>query len=277
MKQYLQPPTNYTGSKHKLIEQFLQYFPKENTVDTFYDVFCGGLSVSINCDYKKIIANDIILPLISFYKNLQTASLNDDVENEIIKILSYAIPKDSPEKYAEVRKDFNLTADNPYLFFALVSSCTNNMMRFNKSFKFNQTFGKRSINDNTVKKIVDYCDVIKEKEINFTNKSYPDLFKDNPPNKNSFVYYDPPYLSSEAGYNAYWSKELEIGLFDVMKDLDDSGIRFAYSNVSVHKGIENPYMKKYLNKYNVIEMEQSYEKVARNKNTESKEILVTNY
>ena len=42
----LKPPTNYAGSKDKLMPQIIEYFPKD--VDTFYDVFCGGLSVSIN-------------------------------------------------------------------------------------------------------------------------------------------------------------------------------------------------------------------------------------
>ena len=66
----LKSPLNYAGSKHDLMEQLLQHFPSPESVEVFYDVFAGGLSVSINTDYKKTIANDIIKPLIEFYYNL---------------------------------------------------------------------------------------------------------------------------------------------------------------------------------------------------------------
>jgi site-specific DNA-adenine methylase len=77
-------------------------------------------------------------------------------------------------------------------------------MRFNKSFKFNQSFGKRTINDSTIQKLKDYIEVIKEKEINFVCGDYKSLFTNYPPTTEDFIYLDPPYLISEAGYNAYW-------------------------------------------------------------------------
>jgi DNA adenine methylase len=150
------------------------------------------------------------------------------------------------------------------------------MMRFNKSFKFNQTFGERTINDNTIQKIKDYALVLKEKEIYFSSKSYPELFELFPPNQNDFVYLDPPYMISEAGYNAYWSKQLEEGLYKLMDDLDSKGIRFMMSNVSKHKGIDNPHMDK-INKYKIINLDFDYEKVARKKGAESQEIIVINF
>jgi DNA adenine methylase len=146
----LKPPTNYAGSKDKLMPQLLKYFPEN--VDTFYDVFCGGLSVSINSPYKKIISNDIITPLIQFYQSLYSMSMNNYEDKEIEIIKSFKIDKTSKEEFLKVREEFNQDGD-PYKFFALVSSCTNNMMRFNKSFKFNQSFGERTINDNTIQKL----------------------------------------------------------------------------------------------------------------------------
>ena len=140
----LKPPTNYSGSKDKIIEQLIEFFPKKETVDTFYDVFTGGLSVTMNTDYNKTISNDIIYPLIQFYKNLQLSCVNDKVDEEISKIISYGIAKESKQDFLKVREEFNKTND-PYLFFALVCSCNNNLMRFNKKLKFNQTFGKRTI------------------------------------------------------------------------------------------------------------------------------------
>ncbi len=269
----LKPPTNYAGSKDKLMPQLLKYFPKD--VDTFYDVFCGGLSVSVNSPYKKIVANDIITPLIRFYESLYFMSINGWIDKEIEIILKYKIDKTSKEDFLRVREEFNKDG-NPYKFFALVSSCTNNMMRFNKSFKFNQTFGERTINDNTIQKIRDYSNVMKDKSFNFFNLSYPELFKKMPPNQNDFIYLDPPYLISEAGYNAYWSKELEEGLYQLLDDLDSKGIRFMMSNVSKHKGKDNPHLNK-LSKYKIIPLEFDYEKVARKKGSDSQEIIVMNF
>lgn len=273
----LKPPTNYSGSKDKLLPQLVEYFPNKENVNNFYDVFCGGLSVTINTEYNKIIANDIIEPLIHFYQILYDAANSNKVESEIQNLQKAKIDKDSKEDFLNVRLSFNKTRD-PYLFFALVSSCTNNMMRFNKKFEFNQSFGKRTINLNTVQKIRDYCEVMIEKDILFTSMNFDELLKIYPPGKNDFVYLDPPYgFITEAGYNAYWGKENEAKLFDTIDDLNEKGIKFALSGVSIHKGKENPNMDR-INKYKVIELDHSYEKVARKKNAgKSQEILVLNY
>jgi DNA adenine methylase Dam len=271
----LKPPTNYAGSKDKLMPQLLKFFPESNTVDRFYDVFTGGLSVSVNSPYQKIIANDIIEPLIKFYFNLKKSVDENRLEEEIVNIVRYKIDKKSKDDFLRVREEFNKTSD-PYLFFALVSSCTNNMMRFNKSFKFNQTFGERTINDNTIQKIRDYASVLKEKNIYFSSRSYLDLFELFPPNEKDFIYLDPPYLISEAGYNAYWSKELEEGLYKLINHLDSRGIRFMMSNVSKHKGKENPHLDK-IKKYNIVELDFDYEKVSRKKGYDSQEIIIMNF
>jgi DNA adenine methylase len=270
-------PLNYAGSKQDLIPQLLQHFPSPESVDRFYDVFCGGLSVTINTPYKKVISNDIIKPLIQFYCSLKQSSDNDLTEEEIEKIKSFAISKESQDEFNKIRAEFNKTG-NPYQFFALVSSCTNNMMRFNKSFKFNQTFGKRTINDNTIQKLKDYCNVLKNKEIHFSCSNYKNLFELFSPNSNDFIYLDPPYAYlSEAGYNAYWSKDDENYLYTLIDNLDKSGIRFALSGMSINKGIKNTNLDK-LDKYKIINLDFDYQKVARKKNLgDSQEILVINY
>jgi site-specific DNA-adenine methylase len=35
----LKSPLNYAGSKHDLMPQLLEYFPKVDSVEVFYDVF----------------------------------------------------------------------------------------------------------------------------------------------------------------------------------------------------------------------------------------------
>jgi hypothetical protein len=83
-------------------------------------------------------------------------------------------------------------------------------------------------------------------------------------------------LISEAGYNAYWSKQLEEGLYELIDELDSMGIRFMMSNVSKHKGKENPHLNK-LTKYKIIDLEFDYEKVAKKKGSDTQEIIVMNF
>ncbi len=55
------------------------------------------------------------------------------------------------EKFIELRTSYNKDK-TPEKLWALMLSCTSNLMRFNKKFLFNQTWGKRGWNNNTTKK-----------------------------------------------------------------------------------------------------------------------------
>jgi hypothetical protein len=66
-------------------------------------------------------------------------------------------------------------------------------------------------------------------------------------------------------------------MYEFLKELDSSGLKFMFSNVSEHKGFINPHLEK-LKKYNIINIEHDYNKVARDgKESGSKEIIVINY
>jgi len=264
-------PLNFTGAKHKLMPVLLEHFPKD--VETFYDVFAGGLSVTVNCEYDNIVANDVIEPLIEFYKEFQYY-LSDDRFINVIK--SYAIPKDKQDDYNLVRSEFNETG-NPFLFFALVSSCTNNMMRFNKKMKFNQSFGRRTVNKSTIAKLRDYHRIIKyEKNIRFTNLDYVKFLTEENPGPGDFVYLDPPYLNTDPGYGTYRLWHNELMLYSMLEMLDANGVRFVMSNVREHDGKINPYLDK-LKRYKIIDLDFDYEKVAKKKGKGTKEIIVKNF
>ena len=68
----LQSPFNYTGSKSNLVDRLRPMFP--SGIKTVCDLFCGGggFFVNVRDDFPHIIANDIITPLVDFYKWLQT-------------------------------------------------------------------------------------------------------------------------------------------------------------------------------------------------------------
>ena len=74
-ERYLRSPLNYIGGKYKILNQILPRFP--NDIDTFVDLFCGGLNVSINVNAPHILANDKLAPLIDMYQYFKETSIDD--------------------------------------------------------------------------------------------------------------------------------------------------------------------------------------------------------
>jgi site-specific DNA-adenine methylase len=154
-KEYLKSPFNYTGTKYFELQELLTLFPKDKT--KIIDLFVGGGSVFINSDFKNVVINDVIKDLTDFYNEMLTKSFDEIVWN----IHEYIFDKDDQESYLKLRESYN-KEPNCYKFFVLCASCTNNMMRFNKKFKFNQTFGKRMVNDKIINKLELFYHKIRE-------------------------------------------------------------------------------------------------------------------
>ena len=58
-------PINYMGSKRRLLKQLLPLFPDK--INTFYDLFAGSLTVSLNVQANSYVANDLNQPLIILF------------------------------------------------------------------------------------------------------------------------------------------------------------------------------------------------------------------
>lgn len=259
-------PFNYTGSKFKLLEQLLPNFDYSKKI--FIDVFAGGGSVYTNIieKYEKIIVNDIIEDLINIHKELL---FNNNFIEEV-KLLY--ISKDDKEGFLKLRDSYNKT-NTPQKLYALMLSCTNNMMRFNKKLKFNQTFGERSFNKNTELKIKNWKNHLNNYKEKILFKSLH--FSKIPINENAYYYLDPPYSNTEAGYNAFWNKEDDDKLYKYCLEINNK-TTFSLSHILNDK--ENKLIDN-LNKYGfkIIEFEYDYNKVSRNGKKEIKEILIKNY
>ena len=275
MKYDIKSPFNYAGTKQNTLEFLFTHFPKKKV---FIDMFCGGGSVGLTAlqSYNKVIMNDVVTPLILFYKEIQKLPYADLKKN----VLDYRINKDSKEEFAELRDSYNNDKDNPYKFFGCCSACTNNLMRFNKKKEFNQTYGKRTINDSILKKLKSYSDILyNNKKVHFFNCSFLDAwtcFKQVGDLSDVLFYLDPPYLQTEAGYNMWWSKELDTKFYDMLDEMSLLNVSFAMSNTLKHKGITNPNYERF-KFYNIIEVPKFYNKAKKKeKEEESVEILVMN-
>lgn len=287
MQEYIETPFNYTGSKFKLLPQLLKEF--DYNKNNFIDLFSGGGSVWTNVSnlYKNIYINDIIYELIF----IQESIINDHV-NIINKMKNeFYIDKNDKEKYLKFRDQYNENR-NPYIFYALLLSCTNNMIRFNKSLNFNQTFGRRSFNKRTEEKIKKWVSFLKKSQSNYffySENFYTFVNKIN--YYDSMIYIDPPYgyiwdngemstkQISEAGYNNFWSNEDELNLYKLIIEFDKNNVSFVLSGLYEHNNNKSWLLNKLIGDgFKYKELKYDYNKVSRNKiDKKSKEMIIKNF
>lgn len=280
---YVDGVMNYTGSKFKLLDQLL---PEMNySKPYFVDLFCGGGAVYTNIldKYEKIIVNDIITNLVGIHQELMFG-------DEIVELTKGLCPgKNNPDGFSKLRTDYN-NSPSPEGLWALILSSTNNMIRFNKSLKYNQTYGQRGWSDNTQKKVDAFTSHIRpyKNNIKFTSKSFDmiDISSDK-----IMFYCDPPYgriknedgtigkkQISEAGYNCYWKQEDDVKLYEYLKKIDELGSSFMVSGVLRHNGNTCWMLDKLIQdgyRYKVLEYD--YNKVSRKGDKETTEIIIMNY
>ena len=278
----VETPFNFTGSKFKLLNQLLPEF--DYTKNNFVDVFCGGGSVYTNIvdKYQSILVNDVISDLIGIHSGL----LKDD---EVIEKTKLICPDKTDEvSFSNLREDYNKNP-SPDKLWALMLSCTSNMMRFNQKFKFNQTFGKRTWNSSTDKKVEEFKNHIRKysDKIDFVSKPFYDLEI----KPDTMYYLDPPYgrvknndgsigkkQISEAGYNAFWKEDDDKRLYEFIHKINDIGSSFMVSGVLYHNGLTCWMLDKLINDgFSKKFLSFDYNKVSRVGDKETTEIIIKNY
>jgi len=266
---YINTPLNYTGSKFKLLEQIIPEFDYKKP--HFVDLFTGGGSIYTNIvdKYNEITINDIITDIIGIHKCL--------IESDsIIKLTKELCPdKSNPVDFSILRSDYN-NNPSPEKLWALMLSSTNNMMRYNKKFQYNQTFGRRGWNDNIQKKVDNFTKHIRKykDKIRFSSTHFENIEVQS----NMMIYCDPPYSNTCAGYNAYWKKDDDEKLYKYIKNIDKIGASFMLSGVLEHDGKPSKLLERLIiDGYKVIEVNFDYNKVSRKGKKETNEIIIINY
>ena len=284
---YIPSPLNYIGGKFKLLSQIIPLFPQK--INTFVDVFCGGCNVGINIHAKKIIFNDNLSYLVDLYN----AFLNIDTENIILhieqRIKEFNLSLTNEEGYKKLRTLYN-TNRQPLDLFVLIAYSFNHQIRFNNSHEFNNPFGKErsSFNPKMKNNLYAFLNLLRQKNISFQCNNF-DKFNFSILDHNDFVYCDPPYLITTGTYNdgkrgfTGWTEKEEYKLLEILSNLNKKNIKFALSNVLIHKGKENVILSKWIteNKYIVNHINKNYSNsnyhtLDRNINS-TEEVLITNY
>lgn len=290
MMRLINSPFNFAGNKLELLPQLHKYFPKD--IEMFIDVFAGSGSVFVNTPADRYLVNDKIQPLIYFMRLLhrQANNLQDINTVEILEKIrdSYNLLKTNTnfkKQYYFFRDKANIilkdeitsNATKGILFYLLLCCCHNNLIRFNKSMEFNQTFGNRTFNDSMKNKLIGFMDALNGKHIVFTHFEFDLLFSTLQTTSKDFLYCDPPYLISEAGYNILWNREKEKVLYDSLDYFHSINVRWGLSNISIHKNAKNDILNNWMTKYRVIPIEKNYLKVAKKKVDDTVEVYVCNY
>lgn len=211
---------NYSGSKS-------DYTELHAIDEPVVDLFGGGggfWSMSRSLD---VIVNDTNTQLVSFQKLVYEIS-DDNFEAMIGKLYDITGSVNSREEYEELRDRLNHT-QNPVLFMAVLACCTNNMIRYNRSGGFNQTWGKRKFNPSMEKKLREFRSRIRAKKVRFAHGDFR-LF----PNLADTLYFvDPPYLISGNHYGN-WNENDEYDLYSYLE-----GKRFLLTNFIVRGELRN--------------------------------------
>jgi len=269
MNKLIEPPFNYTGSKFKLLPQLLPLF--DTTCRRFVDVFAGGGSVYANVAplFQGVLANDIIYHLIDVQRNLVA-----DPAKTIAATQALAVAKDDQEAYHKLRDDFNQTP-TPEKLWALMCCCTNNMMRFNRKWQFNQTFGKRTFNPKTLAKAQAFAAHLQPyaDRIQWTSSDFEKV----PVQDGDMVYIDPPYSNTEAGYNAYWNKDDDLRLFNWITSIVSRGAKVAVSGVKTHNGETCRLLELLAASFNLVPIIGDYNKVSRTGDKVTQEVAMLSY
>ena len=271
-------PLNYTGGKERILPFLLDLFPKD--IGCFYDMFCGGLNVSLNVESKSVVANDINTRLMGIFRAVASyedfESLNDRIHgiiranrlhsddglDSLIDGVDVSAGTVNAEGYASLRDSYNATND-PVELLVLLFYSFSNQMRFNRQFKFNMPVGKSCYNFKNMTELKEMHRTIRERGFRFTSGSFTD-FDASQFSKGDFVYCDPPYLITTATYNesnndeSGWDDDDERRLYAFLDSVNDAGVRFGLSNAVQTNGRINTILNDWMGKYSVFHPDIRY-------------------
>lgn len=307
----MRTPLNYTGNKSRLIDQFKGHFPEK--VDVFVDLFCGGATVGLSVNAKKIIFIDNNINVINLLKHLSKYDFNTLLNRLEVLIEKYKLSYSSkfghkiyhPKiriidnngfkeynklGYYQLRTDFNNLKDKTTkksldMLYLLVVYGFNNDMRFNRSGEFNLPVGKTDLNKNNILKLRTYIDRVGKIDCeficgDFRQKNIQEILF-----AADFIYLDPPYLVGDAVYNetANWTEETEYELINMLDNLNKKGKKFALSNVLNKVGSTNKPLSDWIfqrSDLQVVDIDYHYRGASYNKinrNSKEREVLIKNF
>ena len=153
--------------------------------------------------------------------------------------------------------------------------------------EFNNPFGRNRshFSDNMKSNLLNFVTKLQTMDATFTDFFFSE-FDFSQLTSKDFVYLDPPYLITTGSYNdgkrgfSDWGEKQEKEMYQLMKNLSSRNIKFALSNVIIHKGKHNKFLEDFIEEENLFVKHLNFNYKNSSYNTskeESLEVLVTNY
>lgn len=295
-------PLFYVGDKYKLMPQLTKLFP--HNIKTFYDVFAGGGSASLNTVANKYVLNDIDSHIMGLHKYLATELQEPEkfFEHELNIIDDYGLShsaenvyprnikdlkakykktyfsKANKSAYIKLRDAYNYDKSRMDLLYLLLVFGFNHMTRFNSSGMFNLPVGNVDWNSNVEAALKLYANFVNTLSVEYSCEDFETFVNDISFNKGDFLYFDPPYLITLSEYNKFWNHETDLRLFRLLDALSKRDINWGLSNVLSHKGRKNEMLREWAGRYDVYPIKSNY--ISKFDNTikeDTKEVYITNY
>lgn len=220
------PFLKWVGGKRSLIEELKNRMPA--SFKDYYEPFIGGgaLFFEVSDKLKKAHLSDMNFDLIMAYKVVQK-----DV-HKLIERLRQHVKNHNEKYYYEVRCSHDLK--DPIEIAAraiyLNKTCYNGLWRVNKKGEFNVPMGSYSNPTVFQKDNLLLCN----KALRSVDIEYRD-YTTISPQKDDFVYFDPPYHPTDEGNFTKYSKldfteKDQSNLVELCADLHKSGVKVMVSN-----------------------------------------------
>lgn len=280
--------------------QLLPKVPK--VIDSYIEPFLGGGSLALNVQARKYVLSDVSQPLVDIHKRLREIALAGDLVGAVcrrieihgltcsylgMKAPQHLITKFPKTYFAEAnRKPFlalrekinNSRTLNPVDLYILVIYGFNRMLRFNSNGKFNVPVGNVDFNTRTAAALKDFEYFHRnQKNVRFLSRSFQKMISQVRLGKSDFVYFDPPYLITQAEYNSRWTSADDRALCGLFETLDAQGVRVAMSNVLQYRDKCNIPLEAWARRYCVSEISSNYISRFDNRKKLIREVLITNY
>ena len=199
----------WTGSKRRQSDDILKQFPSK--IRTYYEPFVGGGSIlyrllESDIPVERYRCSDSCEPLIELWRLIKSAPRRVidryDADWSCLR-------KSGAATYYSLRDEFNETGD-PTLFFFLLRTCRNGLVRFNTSGKFTSAFhhGRNGMNPDRVRSVIeDWSRKLQEADVRFYVRDYRRVET----RQNDLLYLDPPYAVDKR--SRFYSGQIAFDLF----------------------------------------------------------------
>jgi DNA adenine methylase len=230
----IRPYLKWAGGKRQLIDRILKFVPAKFT--TYYEPFVGAGAVLFHLQPARAVINDYNEQLMGTYE-----AVRDHVD-ELIALLRYHREHNGRDYYYEVRdldRDTEAFArlsgvEKAARLIYLNKTCFNGLYRVNSEGLFNVPYGRYAdpaiFDEDSLRAVSGY---LRGAEITLLNGDFETAVKD--ADKQSFVYFDPPYHSpTNANFTGYqannFNEKEQIRLRDLFEDMGTRGIKCLLSN-----------------------------------------------